>query len=346
MTVNPEFVVSVVPVEKTGRKMAVKKKIDNMIDNVPQTEKTSQQASIGITKPLLAETLENPDDIIYPCLATPKIDGIRALRIGEDLVSRQFKPIRNETIRKILCYLLPPGSDGEIFVEGTFQDVTSTVMSVSKGKDFKGSFVYYWFDYVKEDPLTPYNERIEHMREYISQHPEVLAHPQAKIIPLYPVEIGNAEDLVIYETEQLKNAFEGVMIRKPSGKYKMGRSTLKEGILLKLKKFKDAEATVVGVEELYHNENEKEKNEFGKSKRSTKKEGLVPAGKLGSLQVINDAGEKFNIGTGFTDKLRQDLWDERDTLNGKTVKYKYFEVGSKNAPRFPTFLGFRDADDM
>ena len=95
-------------------------------------------------------------------------------------------------------------------------------------------------------------------------------------------------------------------------------------------------------DEMNHNGNEKQVSETGSSKRSQKKEGLVAAGKLGALGVINDAGEQFNIGSGFTDKQKCDLWAIKDTLKGKLVKYRYFKMGSKDAPCFPTFLGFRD----
>lgn len=304
------------------------------------------QEKYGIQKPLLAETLDNLDNLFFPCLATPKIDGIRALKIKDGLVSRTFKPIRNKTIRDILSELLPAGSDGEIMVNGTFQDVSSKVMSISGGKDFKDEFMYYWFDYVKDDPNKPYSARMEDMKEYVKDHSYILEHSQARIIPLYPVVLNSPTEVIQYETKMLEENYEGVMIRNPNGRYKMGRSTLKEGILLKLKKFKDAEATVVAVQELYHNTNEKEKNELGGSKRSSKKEGLVAAGKLGSFEVINDAGERFNIGTGFTNEMREEFWNNRESLLGTTVKYKYFETGSKNAPRFPTFVGFRNPEDM
>jgi DNA ligase-1 len=158
--------------------------------------------------------------------------------------------------------------------------------------------------------------------------------------------LDSIKQVVSFEKQVLQDKFEGVMLRHPMGKYKMGRSTLKEGILLKLKRFKDAEATIISVHELFHNGNEKEKNELGNAKRSSKKQGLVLAGKMGSLEVINDAGETFNIGTGFTDAMRCLMWKNAESLKGKIVKYKYFEVGSKNAPRFPTFLGFRDKDDI
>ena len=334
----------VVKVAKVAKTVKAAKTLKVSLDNPEVT--TTQVTNSIITKPLLAETLKDVEKLFYPCLVTPKLDGIRALRIGTDLVSRQFKPIRNKTIRDTLAQLLPEGSDGEIMVGETFQDVSSKVMSISGGIDFKEPFTYYWFDYVKDDANKSYVARMQDMKDYVNNHPDIMNHPQAKIIPLYPKEIHNSVELQSYEVEVLAENYEGVMIRKADGKYKMGRSSLREGILLKLKRFDDAEATIVAVQELFHNENEKTKNEVGNSKRSTKKEGLIPAGKLGSLEVINDAGERFNIGSGFTDAMKVELWKDSPSLIGKIVKYKYFKVGSKNAPRFPTFLGFRDKDDM
>ena len=303
-------------------------------------------ANFVIQKPLLAGTLDNLEKLRFPCLATPKVDGIRALRLGDDLLSRQFKQIRNQTIRRTLVSLLPEGSDGEIMVEGTFQDVSSSVMSSSGSEQFEGKFTYYWFDYVKNDPKKSYASRVEDIRQFVIDHPEVLQHPQATIIPLYPVTLTDMASVTAFEEQTLRDGFEGVMIRDPQGPYKMGRSGVKEGILLKLKKFSDAEATVTGVQELQHNLNEKTPDGVGSGKRSQKKSGLVAGGKLGSLTMVTNDGVTFNIGSGFTDKQRTELWHEKESLFGKIVKYKFFETGVKNAPRFPTFLGFRDPDDM
>jgi hypothetical protein len=44
------------------------------------------------------------------------------------------------------------------------------------------------------------------------------------------------------------------------------------------------------------------------------------------------------------------LWREAgprgELLNGRVVKFKYFPTGSKEAPRFPVFLGWRADGDM
>ena len=132
------------------------------------------------------------------------------------------------------------------------------------------------------------------------------------------------------------------MIRDISGLYKFGRSTAKEGILGKVKRFADAEAEIVGIEELHRNGNAAEINALGHTERSTAAAGLVPAGTLGALIVRAEGfAESFKIGTGYTAAQRDSLWADRASLPGRLVKFKHQPAGAKDAPRFPVFLGFR-----
>jgi DNA ligase-1 len=137
------------------------------------------------------------------------------------------------------------------------------------------------------------------------------------------------------------------MIRQPGSKYKCGRSTLKEQILLKLKRFYDAEAKVIGFEEKMKNDNKLERDEFGLAKRSSKKDGMIPADTLGAL-IVEDlkTGVKFGLGSGFDDELKKEIWSHQRKYKNKIVKYKYQSVGVKDAPRFPVFLGFRSKLDL
>ena len=48
----------------------------------------------------------------------------------------------------------------------------------------------------------------------------------------------------------------------------------------------------------------------------------------------------------WTKELRVELWKDRANLVGKFIKYKFFPSGSKDRPRFPVWLGFRDKIDM
>ena len=290
-----------------------------------------------ITRPLLAETLEDLTQLKFPVLATPKLDGIRVLKVDGKAVTRKFKPIPNVYIRNLLEQYLPDGVDGEIITEGAFNEIQSKVMSF----DGEPDFTLYLFDYVKEDLNRPYKERVKDFEFLFDGTPTPF-----KIVTLIPKLINSAQELLEYEDLCLTAGYEGVMLRNPTGKYKCGRSTLKEQILLKLKRFLDAEAIVVGFEEKMHNNNVQEKNELGLSKRSFKKDGLVFANTLGSL-IVEDPITKtrFGIGTGFDDCLKLEIWNNKEKYLNRLVKYKYQSVGQKTAPRFPVFLGFRNELD-
>jgi DNA ligase-1 len=158
--------------------------------------------------------------------------------------------------------------------------------------------------------------------------------------------VYNAEELAVYEEKAVAVGYEGVMVRSLSGEYKHGRSTAKQGILGKVKRFSDYEAVVIGFEEKMHNTNDAKTNELGRTQRSTAKEGLVGANTLGSLTVEKD-GVIFNVGSGFNDAQRKEIWEHQSKYLGSLVKYKCFDVQSGyEAPRFPIFLGFRDKDDL
>ncbi|AGE59692.1 DNA ligase [Acanthocystis turfacea Chlorella virus TN603.4.2] len=300
---------------------------------------------MAIQKPLLAASLKkmSVDNLTFPVYATPKLDGIRALKIDGTLVSRTFKPIRNTTISKVLASLLPDGSDGEILSGKTFQDSTSTVMTTDAG--IGSDTTFFWFDYVKDDPDKGYLDRIADMKTFVDQHPEILKDSCVTIVPLFPKKIDTPEELHVFEKWCLDQGFEGVMVRTAGGKYKFGRSTEKEQILVKIKQFEDDEAVVIGVSALQTNTNDKKLNQLGEMRRTSHQDGKVDLDMLGALDVDWN-GIRFSIGTGFDKDTREDLWKQRDSIVGKVVKFKYFSQGIKTAPRFPVFLGFRDENDM
>ncbi len=316
--------------------------------------------SVKMLRPMLAGTVPDGHDIAFPVFASPKIDGIRAMNVNGELLSRSMKPIPNAAIRDILKQLLPPGADGEISYGDTFQDCTSMVMSKSKVPE--KPFTFYWFDYVKTSLDTPYIERMRDMRKAFDSMRHRLENLEeiVTIIPLFPVPIYTQKELNEFEQKCLDDGFEGVMVRSFDGPYKEGRSTLREGYLLKIKRFMDAEATVIGFEEMMHNNNEATTDAFGHAKRSSHMANKSASGTLGSFivrgfsrgtqsfscRVKNVNNTVFNVGSGLTAEQRRQFWDERDTLLGQLVKFKYITVGIKNAPRHPVFVGLRNKLDM
>jgi DNA ligase-1 len=310
-----------------------------------------------ITRPLLAADLKDFDKIKFPVIVTPKLDGIRCLKVNGQVVTRTFKPIPNKYIRETLQELIPEGIDGEIMIRGAgdFNTIQSQVMSFSGKPDF----IFYAFDYVKDHLNKPYNERLLDLKKFLeffeSNIWERDYDNDDRFVVLPWSYANNFDELIKYEKEYIDLGYEGLMMRDPNGKYKCGRSTEKEGILCKLKRFQDAEAEVIGFQEKMHNENIQEKNEFGLAKRSTKKEGMVPSNTLGSLIVRQTIPYpepargmriiEFSIGSGMNDETRKEIWNNQDAYLGKNVKYKFQEM-SKDGPRFPVFLGFRSNLDM
>ncbi len=294
-----------------------------------------------ITKPMLAETLTDMASLTFPVLCTPKLDGFRCLKIKGKALTRKFLPVRNKFVREWIEANCPDGVDGELMLRsGNFNETASAIGKESGTPDF----VFYVFDFVRcaepfgENIKQPYEQRMAALQSL------PLLDRCQKILP---VQIGNTAELEAYEAKCLAAGYEGVMIRKPSGPYKCGRSTEAEGYLLKLKRFADAEAVVVSTYEGMTNNNEATVDALGHTKRSSAKAGKVGRGELGGFVVRMASGVEFKLGYNHTyGKDRATMWNQRETLVGKTVKFKYQPSGMKDAPRFPSFLGFREDWDM
>lgn len=264
----------------------------------------------------------------YPVIATPKLDGIRALKIDGQMVSRSFKPIRNEHIQR-MCKGLPDGLDGEL-VCGSFNNSSSAIMS----EDGEPDFTYHIFDYVMEHTDMNYEDRLVVMGN--------LALPDFCELVLGE-EVNNEAELESTMGHYIDEGYEGVCFRPPQSMYECKRSKN----LIKMKRWVDSEARVIGFEEQKHNNNKLEEDNFGYAKRSKAKEGMVGADKLGKIFVVDIyTGIKFSIGSGFDNSAREEIWARIDEYFGKIVKYKYQKEGSKDKPRFPVFLGFRHEEDL
>ena len=196
------------------------------------------------------------------------------------------------------------------------------------------------FDYVSDGVDVPYACRMQELKRL----PEF-----AHVEKILPVEIRDAVQLGEYEEQCLSQGYEGVMIRTPESPYKCGRSTEREGWLLKIKRFDDDEAVVLETYEGLSNLNPAERDAFGRTKRSSCKENKVGRGELGGFVVrVMSTGVEFRLGynhvLGGIDRVT--LWEQRDSVLGKIVKFMHQPSGAKDAPRFPKFIGFREAWDL
>jgi len=291
-------------------------------------------------KPMLA-TATDGTNLRYPLMISPKLDGVRCLIINGVAMSRSLKPIPNKYVQTLFGRASLNGFDGELIVgppgaHDVYNQTMSGVMTIEGEPNVK----LYVFDDLSQDNGFLMRFRAANYRMNKAGLTDI-----CRLVPHSL--INDANELLSHESTYLTQGYEGAMLRDPDGKYKHGRSTLKEGWLLKLKRFSDAEAEIIGFNELMTNTNEAVINELGQKARSSKKAGMVAAGVLGSLQVRDiETGVEFEIGTGFDADQRRRLWIGRAMLLGQLVKYKSQPVGVKDKPRFPVFLGFRDRIDM
>lgn len=278
----------------------------------------------------------------FPYLASPKIDGLRAWVKDGVVLSKTGKPIPSQVVQQLFGHL--HGLDGELTVGPAHkQHPEDDVFDRSRGpimrRDAEADFRFWVFD--RWDlPNTTADRRtykplgdVEHVAVREVQHKLVL----------------NQAELDYYVEKVLERGFEGVMLRHLKAPYKWGTSTEKEGYLLKIKPMTENNALILGYEEQMENTNAASKDEFGYTKRSSAKAGKVGKGTLGAFLVRDVAtGSEFSVGNGpgLTHAMRDQLWAERDTLIGKYITYRYQAIGTKDAPRLPQFIHFRDAMDI
>lgn len=282
--------------------------------------------------------------IQYPVLGFPKIDGIRAVIHDKRPLSRKLITLPNKFIQGFFNHEHFQGLDGELVV-GAPNDplcikyTTSGVMSHEGEPDF----TFYVFD--KWDARTPsYQDR------FIEARIQVECAGAARVVPLEYQILHCEDDLLTYEAGQLDAGYEGVILRSHNGAYKHGRSTVREGGLLKLKRFLDSEAEVLEVIEEQFNGNEAQRDNLGRTKRSSAKAGKVGKGRAGALRVRDVRTHvEFEVGTGLTDTDKAEWWawwELGSRRRPRYVKYKFFPVGMQERPRHPVFVSMRDARDL
>ncbi len=296
-------------------------------------------------KPMLSGKIEVNElrHLPFPVLVSPKLDGIRAIKLDGVLVSRNLKPIPNRHTQKLM-EIIPDGFDGELIVGDPYgKDVWNRTQSGIMSEDGEPDVRFYVFDdatYALEDDDVEYAKRLEWLKDlFVEEKYNVVAEP------LIHYECKTPAHVLAKEVKAVDKGFEGVMIRTRDGGYKFGRSGKlggKTGWLFKLKRWHDMEATVVDVVEQMHNGNEAKRDELGRTKRSSAKAGKSPKGMLGAL-VCEVEGTRFELGTGFTDAQRKALWKNQPI--GELAKFKYQERTPDGSFRFPVYIGLRSELD-
>jgi DNA ligase-1 len=183
-------------------------------------------------KPMLAASCDDLDQLRYPLLATPTIDGIRCLIIDGVAMSRSLKPIPNAYIQSVIGQNVFNGLDGVLTVGNRFQDVPSGIMSEHGEPDFT-----FWVFDVWDRPAMPYGQRIlDYHSARFPKFPQrvqmLIAHTIAR--PSGAPLDDSGYSLELYLCLFRDKGYKSVSVRDPNGPYKHGRTTLKEGYLTKI----------------------------------------------------------------------------------------------------------------
>jgi len=232
-----------------------------------------------------------------------KLDGVRAYWDGKQLRFRSGLPVPAPAW--FTRDLPDVGLDGELWLgRGGFERLSGIVRK-SDPIDAEWRAVRYMLFELPGAPGT-FSARIEAMRRLVAE----LRIPWLMAVEQFRVADRNA--LMAKLDAVVAAGGEGLMLHRADARYATGRS----GDLLKLKPYLDADATVIG-------------HLPGKGRH---------AGRLGALNVQDDTGRRFRIGTGFSDAQR-----DRPPAIGSRVIYRYRGLTAKGLPRFPVFLRVREA---
>jgi DNA ligase 1 len=280
----------------------------------------------------------------FPYLVSPKIDGMRALVKAGTVYSKTMKPLPCKKLHELFGHL--HGADAEITVgapnkehenDDVFARSRGPITQINGDADFRIYIFDNW-----SDPQLPAHKRVQYrlklpvdFRRDVNFVTQFLAETQ--------------EDIDYLLNKFLNDGFEGAMLRQYDGLYKYGTSTEKESYLLKLKPLATGDAIILDVIEQQANLNEATTDELGYTKRSSSKEGKVGKGTFGAFLVrCLETGAEFSVGNGpgLTHALRDELWARRHELPGQYITFRYQAIGTKDAPRQPQFLHFRDATDI
>lgn len=272
-------------------------------------------------------------------LVEVKLDGVRVITIvypsghvdqysrnGKELVN--FEEVKRQLAKHAVFFSEPMVLDGEI-MSSSFQDLMKQVHRKSDSR--ADDAVLNLFDILT---LTEFQagrsdvKQVDRSTALKQWHTQFADHmPNVTVVGQELVDLDTAQGSARFKminTQAVAGGYEGIMIKDPNAVYECKRSVA----WLKLKPFIEVSLTVVGLEE-------------GTGKN---------AGKLGALVCEGTDDDKFirvNVGSGLSDAMRDDVWNDREAVVGQIIEVRA-DAATRNQDsedvyslRFPRFIRFR-----
>ena len=256
----------------------------------------------GATPNLMLANSYRADINLSEYWVSEKLDGVRAYWDGTQLISRQGNVIAVPAWFSAEFPSVP--LDGELWMgRGTFEALSGAVRKTTPVDSEWRGIRFMVFDMPEQ--AGDFNQRLQQLRA-------LFAHTHSPYITMVAQEKLPNQKALMARLDQVVNAGgEGLMLHLGSAPYRGVRSD----DLLKLKRFEDAEATVLA-------------HIAGTGKYQ---------GMMGALLVQTSAGVQFKIGTGFSDAQRRN-----PPPIGSQITYRYRSVTGKGVPRFASFMRVRE----
>lgn len=308
-------------------------------------------------KPMLANRFEDKK-ATFPCMAQPKLDGVRCMFDGTLAWTRNLKEHKPHITRMLRERYpnLPEGLvlDGELMLPSpwTFQKTVSVVKKYYPqkvdpaplpepvgGRDLYYKVIEEDLTYVSSDLLQyhVYDCYWSHLDMKIKKTMvcPVPFHERMKTVaevvedfPVVTTKLENLDEVERLLIHFMKEGYEGLIYRNPDGPYTHGRSGRD---LLKYKKSVDENGDVVDVLD----------GEFqivGAIEGQGKDRGTP----IWVCRISATDERTFKARPMGTYEWRREAWTNRVSYYGKMLTVKYQELSDEGIPRFPIGVGVRD----
>lgn len=298
----------------------------------------------------------NLSEIQYPVAVTIKRDGIRAEFINHELLSRELKPIANKQVQELAEPLKEygfilnsefyihtiPFNEHSIFTmthDLSSREHSNKIKAMLRKEGLTNNYYYYLklpnnakFYIFDTDKDLGYCDRINWL---CTQLP--LDNPSFEIVDY--LLCYNQTEVEEYFDRIIEEDYEGLVLRKPDGKYKHGRATKREQTFLKLKPILNLQATCIGFTERLANTNISFINEVGLLEKRNTVDNKENTG-IAATIIADYMGNELKITLTGTEEYRRYIFENQNEFINKQIQFKGMLYGSKKLPRHPVFLKF------